>query len=295
MNALTVFIQTILNGLLMGGVYALIAVGLTIIFGVMKMINFAQGEFLMVGMYITWLLNLWLDINLYVLMIPVIIIMFLIASGVFKLTLKPILGRSSSSFIVITMGTAYVLQSIAQLIFGTNYKSINIPNTFKNSSIVINQYALSIPKVIAVGVGLVFIIIVYLFLKNTDFGRSMRATAESTNTSLILGINTERTFTIAYGIGITLAGIAGLLLTPMYYVYPTIGAPFKTITMAIVVMGGLGDTRGALISGFVAGIIEALTATYISFDFGPAGIYILLIIVLMVRPNGLFGKAARKA
>ena len=296
MSGITILLQTLLNGLLMGGVYALIAVGLTLIFGVMKMINFAQGEFLMVGMYVTWILNkLTGGVSPYLLIVPVVIIMFLLSQVVFHTTLKPILGHDGTDFVVLTMGLAFILQSLAQIIVGANYESIIISNSYKNAAISFGGLAITVPRLVAFCFMLVFVSIVYVFLKYTDMGRAMRATSENVAVATILGVRTTRTFAVAYGMGIVMAGLSGLLITPIYYVYPTVGAPFKTIAMAVVVLGGLGDIRGAMIGGLIAGMLESITSQYVAFDFATASIYILLILVLLLKPNGLFGKVARRA
>jgi branched-chain amino acid transport system permease protein len=293
MDSSVVFGQSLANGLLMGGVYALIAVGLTIIFGVMKMINFAQGEFLMLGMYASWFLYSITKASPYFLILPVAVIMFVIGLLVFRITIKPIMGRDKTQFVVLTMGLAFVLVSLMQLIFGTSYQSISIP--IKNKALALGPVALTLPRLIACGIMLVLVFLVNLFLKATDLGRAMRATAENTAVAKMLGINTDKIFYIAFALGIMLAGLAGLLLTPIYYIYPKVGDPFKTIAMVVIVLGGLGDIRGAMIGGFIAGVVESILAQYVAFDFAPAGVYIILLLVLLFKPEGIFGKGARKA
>ena len=287
-------LQSILNGLVMGGVYALISVGLTIIFGVMKMINFSQGEFLMIGVYATWVLNRLTGWSPYVLAVPVMVIMFVLGQVIFRIVIRPIIGRPPMNFVVVTMGLAFVLVSIIQLLYSPTYQTV--PTTIKDSTLRISSnLAVGMPRVIACGVMIVLVLAVYLFLKKTDLGRAMRATSENIEVAQMLGVNTKRVFAFAFSLGVTLAGLCGLLLTPIYYVYPNVGQPFKTISMAIVVMGGLGNIGGAVCAGMIAGIIEAVLGSYVSADIAPAGIYVMLILVLAFKPDGLFGKGARKA
>lgn len=287
-------LQSILNGVVMGGVYALISVGLTIIFGVMKMINFSQGEFLMIGMYATWVLNRLTGLNPYILIVPVMAIMFILGQVVFRVVIKPIVGRPAMNFVVVTMGLAFVLVSIIQLLYSPTYQTV--PTTIKDVTFRISDtLAVGMPRVIACCAMIVLVLFVYLFLKKTDIGRAMRATSENIEVSQMLGINTKRVFAFAFSLGVTMAGICGVLLTPIYYVYPNVGAPFKTISMAIVVLGGLGNIGGAVCGGMIAGVVEAILGSYVSADIAPAGIYVILILVLALKPDGLFGKGVRKA
>ncbi len=287
-------LQSILNGLVMGGVYALIAVGLTIIFGVMKVINFAQGECLMLGMYTTWVLNRITGLSPYLLIVPVTMVMFLIGQLIFRLVIHPIIGRPGTDFVVVTMGLAFVLVSVIQLIFSPTYQSI--PNEIRDASVKFGGgLAVSAPRLIACAVMVVAVLAIHFFLKKTDVGRSMRATSENIKVAQMMGINTKRTFALAFALGITMAGLCGLLLSPIYYVYPNVGMPFKIISMVIVVLGGLGNIGGAVLGGMIAGVVEAILGSYVSADLAPAGIYLILILVLTFKPEGLFGKGARKA
>lgn len=286
--------QSILNGLVMGGVYAMIAVGLTIIFGVMKVINFAQGEFLMLGMYATWVLYQFTGLDPYLLIIPVIIIMFVIGQIIFRIVINPIIGRDGTDFIVVTMGLAFVMVSVIQLIFSPTYQTI--PNQIRDASVKLpGNLAVSAPRLLACGVMVLVVFLLNFFLKKTDLGRAMRATSENIQVAQMMGINTKRTFAFAFALGVTLAGLSGMLLSPIYYVYPNVGMPFKTISMAIVVLGGLGSIGGAVLGGLIAGVVEAVIGSYISADLAPAGIYLILILVLLFKPEGMFGKGARKA
>ncbi|WRS27950.1 branched-chain amino acid ABC transporter permease [Oscillospiraceae bacterium MB08-C2-2] len=285
--------QSIINGLTMGGIYALISVGLTLIFGVMKVINFAQGEFLMLGMYMALILQRVTTLGPYYLVIPVAMLMFGIGIVVYRVVIKRIIGRDGTSFTIITMGLSYVMVTVTQLIFSPNSQTVK--STVGTISVSAGPFSMALPRLVACGVMTVSVIAVYLFLKKTDIGRAMRATSENREVSQMLGIKTNSIYRLAFGLGITMAGVTGVMLTPTYFVNPTVGAPFKTIAMACVVLGGLGNIGGAVIGGLLAGIFEAFVGSYISFDLAPGAIYFILLVVLVLKPNGLFGKGARKA
>lgn len=293
MNGLWTLGQSLINGMTMGGVYALIAVGLTMIFGVMKVINFSQGECLMVGMYMTLALQRFTGAEPYYLIIPVAAIMAIVGIAIFRLVVKRLLNGPRTNIMVATMGVAYILSTAMQLIFSANSQSVQ--SKWKDISVGLGPFAVSLPRLVACGAMIVFVAAVSIFLDKTDVGRAMRATAENTEIAQMLGINTTAMFMLAYALGVAFAGIAGLLLSPIYFVNPTVGSPFKTCAMVCVVLGGLGNIRGAVVAGMLAGTMEALVGSYIAFDLAQAGIYVTLIIGLVLKPDGLFGTGARKA
>jgi branched-chain amino acid transport system permease protein len=289
--------QILINGLMIGGVYALVAVGVTMIFGVMKIVNFAQGEFLMVGMYISWIVYSQMDpsMSLYWLIIPIACIMFFFGIIVFKLVIKPAVGSTGSNFIVLTFGLSYLLQNLLQLIFGSTYRSMPVNNELKLGAFNVGNLILMKPKLFAFFIALAFVAFVFWFLNKTDYGRGMRATAESMEISKTLGINTGRMYLLAFGIGTIFAGVSGLLLTPVYLIYPRIGTLFSTKATCCVVLGGLGNITGALISGLIIGMVESVVGTTVSLELADVAINLVLIAVLIFRPYGIFGGRARKA
>lgn len=285
--------QSLINGLLAGGIYSLIAVGITIIFGVMKMVNFAAGSYLVWGMYFTWLWYSFTGLNAYLLIPFVVVSMAVFAFITFKLSIYPVLNTSDTSFILVTVGLSFFLQNLAEFIFGTTPKSV--PSAIKNGSLAIGNFSLGYPRLIAFGVMLILVLGVNILLNKTLFGRAMRATSEKPEVAKMLGINTDMTYTLAFIIGVVFAGLSGLLLTPIYYVTPTAGNIFRTSAMMVVVLGGMGSIKGALVGGILVGVAEALVGGLISADLGPVGICGLFLIVLYIRPQGLFGKGARTA
>lgn len=290
---LWMIVQSILNGLLNGGVYAVVAVGLTIVFGVMNMINFASGEFVMLGMYLTYLLYSVTGWSCYALIPGVVVLMSLIGFASYKLVIQPVLGRSEMTYVIVTIGLSYFLMNLAQMIFTATPK--NVPSSIKTASLNIGSFTLSLPRVIAFVSAFVLIAGIHLFLQNTMTGRAMRATSEKPEVAQMLGVNTKFTFTFAFVLSCVLAAVAGLLITPVYSIYPTAGNIFKITSFMIVVLGGMGSIPGALVGGLLCGAVEALVGTVIDTNLGPAGIFVVFLLVVYLRPQGIFGKGARVA
>lgn len=285
--------QSLINGLLTGGVYALIGVGITIIFGVMKIVNFAAGSYLVWGMYFTWLCYNFTGLNTYLLIPFVILCMIIFAYVSFKLTIRPILKTGGTAFILVTVGLSFFLQNLAEAIFGSTPRTV--PSAIKSSSVMLGNFSIGIPRLIALAAMLILVFAVNALLNKTLLGRAMRATSEKPEVAKMLGVDTEKTYTIAFILGVVFAGLAGLLITPLYYVTPTAGVIFRTAPLMVVVLGGMGSIKGALVGGILVGVIEALVGGLISPDLGPVGICILFLIVLYVKPKGLFGKGERTA
>ena len=293
-------IQAIINGLLTGGVYALIAVGLTMIHGVMKIVNFAQGEFLAIGMYISYVLYQLLPAGTipYWLLLPVAVAMFFIGCILFKTTITRVIGKDSTSYILLTVGLSYLLSNGLQLIFGPNYYSMQVSDELKYGTIGLfsdlGVYIMD-SRLIAFAFAVVFVAIIHWFLNKTDIGCAMRATAENQTVAASLGINSKFCFIFAFALGTMFAGVSGLLISPMFMAYPKIGSTFSIIAMSSMVLGGLGNIRGAMVGGLLIGIVESLTSIYVSSELSPIAINVALMLILIFRPYGLFGKGERKA
>ena len=285
--------QSIINGVLNGGVYALIAVGITIVFGVMRLINFASGSFLVLGMYFTWLGYALTGWDVYYLFPFAIISSIIFGYLSFRLSLMPILNKSREAGLLITVGLSYVLQNLMLIIFGQN--PLSVPSALGDAAINIGGFIISVPRLLAFLVALICVIGVSLFLSKTRFGISMRATSENTEVSEMLGIKTKKVFTIAWTLGIVLTGIAGLMITPLYFVQSSMGSAFRTTPMIAVILGGLGNIKGAFLAGIILGVVEALVSTLIAADLGPLGVFAAYLIIFWLKPQGLFGKGERIA
>jgi len=287
--------QVIINGLLIGGVYALIAIGITMIHGVMKIVNFAQGDFLAVGLYLSYAMYKLLPGGSvpYWLLIPVGAAMYLIGCIIYVTCIKKVIGKGDSNYILLTIGLSYLIQNIIQLIFGPDFKSIPVSDNLRYGAINIGEVSISIPRLIAFAAAAVFVVFINWFLNRTDIGRAMRATSENKVIAESLGIKTGVIYVTAFALGTAFAGIAGLLLSPMFLPFPKIGAQFSTIAMSAMVLGGLGNIKGAMLGGLIIGLVESASSTYLSVNLSQAAINIVLMLVLTFRPFGLFGVKGR--
>jgi branched-chain amino acid transport system permease protein len=219
------------------------------------------------------------------------IVMFAIGYLVFKFLIIHVIGKPDESFILLTLGLSIVLQNLILMIFGAEYLSVSTP--IKDAALHFGGLTLSVPRVIAFLVALLLVVALTILLNKTDLGRAMRATAESREVATLLGIDPIKCFTIAFAIGIVLAGTAGVLLTPMFYVFPGVGTLFNLTAFVVVVLGGMGSVPGALLGGLIIGIVEALSSTYISLDLSQLFTFLIFLAVLFIRPSGLFGGATK--
>lgn len=287
------FVQTLINGVLNGGTYALLAVGTTIIYGVMRMVNFASSSFFVVGMYLTWLAYNLFGLSIY-LCIPIMSLMLgCLAFVIYRATLMPILGQAGPSSIIVTVGLSFVLQNMMLIIFGAT--PLNIRSSLQRSTLVIGEFVLPWLRLIALFVAIGLSIIVGLVIAKTHYGRCLRATSENRHIAEMLGVKTKWIYSSSWTLGIILMGIAGLLLAPMYNITPNAGDVFRSTALIACVLGGMGDIRGAFISGIVLGLVEALVSVFLAQELGPAGIFILFLVALRFKPYGLFGKGERVA
>ena len=284
-------LQPLINGVLCGGTYALLAVGTTLIFGVMRMVNFANGSMLMVGMYLTWWAWDMLGWNIYALIPIVVLMLAIIAYICYKIMISPILMRERTSVIIVTVGLSYALQNLVTLIFGAT--PLNVPSNLRYSSLIIGDLALPWIRIIAFTAAVVLTILFNILIAKTSYGRCMRATSENVEVAEMLGINTKSVFISAWIIGTILMGISGLLLAPLYNITPAVGNVFRSTALIAVVLGGLSDIRGAFISGIMLGIVEQFVNVYVNPQLGVAGMMILYLVILQIKPLGLFGKGER--
>ncbi|MHC6202064.1 branched-chain amino acid ABC transporter permease [Breznakiellaceae bacterium SP9] len=296
MNSWVVW-QSVVNGILAGGVYSLVGVGITIIFGVMKMVNFAAGSYLVWGMYFTYFIQVLLGgtVSPYLLIPLVMLAMVIFGYISFKLSIRRVLNKGDTSYILITVGLMFFLQNLAETFLGTKPLTVFVPGGLKTGALTIAGINLSIPRLIAFGGMLVFVLAVHLLLNKTLLGRAMRATSEKPEVAQMLGVNTERTYTVAFCIGVTLAAVAGLLITPLYYVSVSASAAFRIAPLMAIVLGGMGSIKGSFFGGLLVGVVEQLVSTLIDTQLSVAAISVLFLVVIYLRPQGLLGKRERTA
>jgi branched-chain amino acid transport system permease protein len=283
-------LQTMASGLLTGGIYALIGIGLTIIFGVMRVVNFAHGALVMIAMYGTYFLFTYLRIDPFLSLVVVMPAMFVVGMVLEKVFIAPILKAPERNQILLTEGISIVLINTALLLFTANY--LTMTTSYAGATVRLGGVSVSKPQLAAFGIAFAITAALYAFLMKSDTGRRIRATAQDSEAAQILGVNITRVQTLTFGLGVAAAGAAGALLMPIYYrVEPYAGAPFSLKAFIVVVFGGMGSISGALVGGVVLGIAEALGAVYVSTGYKDAIGFIIFLLVLVFRPSGLLGKS----
>jgi Branched-chain amino acid ABC-type transport system, permease components len=282
-----ILLQLIVNGLLLGGIYALISIGLTLIFGVVRVINFAHGEFLMLSMYITYFSYTFLGLNPYVSLLVGVPLMFFAGMAIDQIIIRPLRDAPSYMQVFATVGLSIVLLNLALFLFTGDYQSIHMAfaeKTFRLGSLYLSYAKLVIFfSAILVSVGL------FLLLKYTNIGKQIRAIAQDRMAAKLMGINLNRIYMLTFGIGTALVGIAGGLILPVYYVFPSVGVYFVLTAFVVVVLGGMGNMVGALLGGFIIGVTDSLSGYYIDPSLKEVVSFIIFLAVLLIRPSGLMG------
>lgn len=287
----TLFLQSLIDGILMGGIYGLVALGLTLIFGVMKIINFAQGAMLMAGMYVTYWSFTLLGINPY-LSIPLsAVVLFFIGVGIQRTILSKMIDAPEHNQLLVTLGIMLVIQNLALVLFSPNFRSIDVPGLATTVSVM--SVNINVPRLIAFMFTVVLAFGLFWFLKFTMLGKAIRATSTDRQGAAFVGINTARINYITFGMGAALAGVAGSLLTPFFYTSPDIGATFILKAFVVVVLGGLGNFIGALVGGLIIGVAESMGGALLPGSWRELVTYLIFILVLLFRPSGLFGGKVR--
>jgi len=281
-------IQAILNGLLTGALYGLIAMGMALIFGVMRIVNFAHGAFLMLGMYASYVLFQTTGISPYYGFPLSGAVLFVIGYATYMGLLRPICGQVDFMVILLTMGLALMITDGVQLIFGADYHQINIPLLSKNIRLG-SQISINAPWLVSFAIAAVLAVVLYFVVTHTMFGRAARAIAQNRYAAPLMGINVNRVQAISFGIGSAAAGVAGALLLPVFYLFPEVGNQFKLKSFVMVVLGGMGSIQGAAIAGLVLGVVESLTSLYWGNEWALAVDFVIFILVLSLKPSGIFG------
>lgn len=303
MPKLEVFLQTLISGLLLGGLYALIGLGMTLIMGVMKIINLAHGELMMVAMYIAYVLFTFFQMDPYLSVLVAAPVLFILGIALQKFLINPVLKTDAiipENQVILTVGIGMVLANLATIIFTSDYKSIPVDyatkawylsDIWKASPI---ELSLSVPWTVSFLIAIVITVCLWMFLAKTDLGKSIRATAQDNDAALLMGVNVGKMRVITFGLGSALAGAAGCLLIPIYYLYPDLGGQFTLIAFVITILGGLGSTIGAIIGGLILGIFESMTATYAGMGWAPVGRFVIFIAALIFIPGGIVSLLKRK-
>jgi branched-chain amino acid transport system permease protein len=282
-----ILFASVLNGLTTGAVYALIALGLTLIYGVLHIINFAHGAALMLALYAVYLLKTQLGIDPY-LALP------LLVAGMFGLGYalqRGIVNRAGhgrdENILLVTLGLAIVMENAALLVFKSDTRTIETPYTL--ATVAIGPATIALPKLVAFAGALATSALLLWIVGRTDLGRAIRAVAREKQGAKLMGIDVDHVYALCFGIGFACLGAAACFLLPAYYVNPQVGAGFVPIAFTIVVLGGMGSFAGALLGGLLIGVVESLGGLFLGESLGQIGIFAIFIAVLLFRPQGLFG------
>ena len=291
---LSILFPSVLNGLTTGAVYALIALGLTLIYGVLHIINFAHGASLMVALYAVYWLKERAGIDPY-LALPVVV------PGMFALGYvlqRGVINRAShgkdENILLVTLGISIVLENLALIFFKSDTRTIETAYTLTTVplNIGVAQAMIALPKLVAFGGALVASALLMLVVNRTDLGRAIRAVAKEKHGARLMGIDVDHVYAMSFGIGLACLGAAACLLLPAYYVNPQVGSGFVLVAFTIVVLGGMGSFAGALVGGLLIGVVESLGGLVLGESLGQIGIFVIFIGVLLFRPQGLFGAKA---
>ncbi|BBB67674.1 branched-chain amino acid ABC transporter permease [Undibacterium sp. YM2] len=286
--SLEIIIQTLASGILIGLIYALVAIGLTLIFGVMDIVNFSHGEFLMFGMYSSfWMYSLFALDPMFTLPLTALFL-FALGTVLYKLIIKKITNAPMLSQIFTTFGLMMLFRGLAQFFWKPDFRTVD--HSVVSGAVQIFGIQVGMPQVTA-GVGAVLVTMgIYLFLTKTRAGAALEATAADKEAAQLMGIDSQKMFAMAWGIGAACAGVAGALLSTFFPIFPEVGANFILIAFVVVNLGGFGSVIGALFAGIIVGVIEVMGGFLIGPQYKLALVLALFLAVLMFRPQGLMGK-----
>ena len=282
-----ILFPSILNGLTTGAVYALIALGLTLIYGVLHIINFAHGAALMVALYAVYFLKAQFDIDPYAALPLVVPAMFGFGYALQRVIVNRASHGKDENILLVTLGIAIVLENLALLIFKSDTRTIETAYTL--TTVAIGPAMISATKLVAFAGALVTSGLLLWLVKRTDLGRAIRAVAKEKQGARLCGIDVDHVYAMSFGIGLACLGAAACFLLPAYYVNPQVGAGFVLVAFTIVVLGGMGSFAGALVGGLLIGVVESLGGLFLGESLGQIGIFVIFIAVLLFRPQGLFG------
>lgn len=290
---MNVFIQQIINGLSVGSIYALIALGYTLVYGIIKLINFAHGDIMMMGAYFAFVAATSFGLTF----IPALLISMILAAilGVVieRIAYKPLRQAPRISALITAIGMSLFLQNLALVVFGANPKVM--PNLIEKVPIKIGSIQITKVTIVTLGLSIFFMLLLDYFIKHTKPGKSMRAVSQDKEASILMGINVDRTISMTFAIGSALGALGGVLYSVAYtQIFPTLGAMPGLKAFIAAVLGGIGIMPGAMIGGFIIGMIETLSKSYISSQWTDAIVFGILILVLIVKPTGLLGKNERE-
>jgi branched-chain amino acid transport system permease protein len=280
-------LQVLVVGILLGGIYAVVSIGLNLIFGVIRVVNFAHGELVMLGMYGAFLAYSTLGLDPYISILLVVPALFLFGLVIQRLVIEPLQAESMMQMFA-TFALLTILQNVVLAI--TRGEGYSVPTRVAAAGVQLGEIRVSATRLIILVAVTAIAVLLHLFLQRTLLGKAIRAVTQDRQAARLMGINVERTFMMTFGIGAALAGLAGALIAPIYTLAPGIGGNFILAAFAVVVLGGLGSVAGAYFGGMIVGVVEAFAGYYIDPELKQAIWFLIFLAVLIVRPTGLFGQ-----
>jgi branched-chain amino acid transport system permease protein len=290
----SILLSALLNGLTTGAVYALIALGLTLIYGVLHIINFAHGASLMMALYGVYALKERWGVDPYVALPFMVPAMFVLGYGMQRLIINRASHGKDENILLVTLGLSIVMENLALLFFKSDTRTIDTSYTLSTVAIgpATAQVMVSVPKLVAFAGALVVSALLIVILQRTDLGRAIRAVAKEKQGARLMGIDVDHVYAMCFGLGLACLGAAACFLLPAYYVNPQVGNGFVLVAFTVVVLGGMGSFAGALLGGLLIGVVESFGGLYLGESLGQVGIFVIFIAVLLLRPQGLFGAKA---
>lgn len=286
----SIIAEAVANGLLTGGIYSLVALGLTLIYGVLHIINFAHGALLTCAMFAVWGLGAAFGLSPYVAILPLVPVFFLLGYALQRFVIGPASRGRDSNVLLVTLGLAIAIQNGLLAVFHADTRSLNSDDAF--DVVAVGPMLLSQPKLIGFVVSVAVAVLLWWLLARTDTGRAIRAVARDDLGARLVGIDVRHVFGVTFGIGCACLAVAAGLLMPSYTVNPLAGEAFVLIAFTIVVLGGMGSVLGAVVGGLLIGVVESLSGLFLGDSLGQIGIFAIFILVLLMRPAGLFGARA---
>jgi len=286
--SLEIFFQTLVNGLFTGGIYSLVAIGLTMIYGVMQILNFAHGEFLMLGMYLAFWAYTLFGVDPYLAAPIIALIIFGLGMFIQRGLVQRVLDAHQLNQIILLLGIGTLTIGLVQFFWTADPRAIHVP--YETEVFTLLGLRFSIPRTVAFFSSMIIAFVLYLFLQKTKIGKGIRAVSQSRNAALLMGIDVKLIYMLVFGIGAAVTAIGGVLLMPTYKVIPNIGQSFSVIAFVVVVLGTMGNFIGAFVGGLIIGVVEAFAGFFLGGDVKIIASMLVFILILLFKPAGLFGR-----
>ncbi len=284
------FLQALLDGLMLGGVYAVISIGLTLVFGVISIVNFAQAQFLMIGMYVAYFAWQHLGVDPILGSLLAFAVVFALGYWVQQLLIRKVLKAPEVAQIFLTVGILIVLENLALIFFGSEFKSVQ--TWYQNESLEFAGLIISMPYAIAFSASVVAGIAIWSLLAKTWWGRTVRATAQDPMAAKLMGIDPDKIYRLSFGLGVGLTAFGGAIILPYLTVSPSVGEQFGVLMFTVVVLGGLGNVLGAVVGGLAVGVIQSLSGLFLPLQLQNMVLFLVFILTLALRPEGLLRRAS---